>query len=406
MSLEELKKELEGINSEIDELIKKLDEPDDKSEDDPDEERMSLDEIEKRAAELTEKKADIEEKIKATERAEEKRAALEKMREKTPKKVIEIRGAKEMTLEELRKSHDYNMAYAEFIKTGKDEEVRALLTDLVNPGTGDSTIPVPTILSDAIATAWNASKIFSRIQKLDIKGSYEAVFELSATGAAVHVEGSDAPAAEKLTFGTVKIDPEYVKKWIPVSDKVLSLRGEAFLNYLNAEITYQIDKLLDHEVVNAITSAPATSSATAAGVATATASEIIDAVPTALAKLTSDATNVVAIMNTADFYGKLMTAKGTDGHPIYNTIMENNKITLSNYGVEVILDDNVASNHVLVGDLDGILAVTPNGAGVEFVVDPYTLAEANKVKVVGKELVGIAVVRPGYFANVTVSAGA
>lgn len=352
-----------------------------------------VDALEKRGAEIrktAKNRAELEERLAGTATP----AAAEFKAETEERKMP--------TLEEVRKSHEYNVAYAEYLKTGDAKEVRALLTNLVS----DGTVPVAEMVSDAIATAWEQTQLVSRINKIQVNGSYTAVFELSATGASVHVEGTAAPAEETITFGQVKIEPEYVKKWIRVSDKVLSLKGEAFLNYLNQEISYQINKLLDDTVISAIKACPAESTATAAAVPTATAAKPEDAVIAGLAVLADQATNPVAIMTKDTFYNKIVLAKGTDGQPIYNVIHDNGKTVIANYGVEVLFNSTVGADTVIVGDLSGALAVVPNGNAVEFVTDPYSLAEQNLVKIVGKELIGIGIVRPKFFAKVTIGATA
>ena len=126
------------------------------------------------------------------------------------------------TEKEARNSKAYIDAYAEYIKTGNDAEVRSLLTKNVASGT----IPVPEFLQEMIETAWERDGILSRVTRTNIRGNIKVPFELSADGAYVHVEGTSAPTEEALTFGLVSLIPETIKKWVSFSDEVNAMKGE------------------------------------------------------------------------------------------------------------------------------------------------------------------------------------
>jgi hypothetical protein len=68
-------------------------------------------------------------------------------------------------------------------------------------------------------------------------------------------------------------------------------------------------------------------------------------------------------------------------------------------GMEVMFNRNVAG--MLVGDLDGVVANFPEGEDFKFVIDDKSLAEHDMVKIVGKILGDIHLVRPNGFAVVT-----
>ena len=85
----------------------------------------------------------------------------------------------ERTLESVKNSNEYLEAFANYIKTGKDTECRALLTDLVDGGS----VPTPTVIDNFIATAWDRANLVSRVRRTSIKGTAKYPFEYSATGA-------------------------------------------------------------------------------------------------------------------------------------------------------------------------------------------------------------------------------
>ena len=67
-------------------------------------------------------------------------------------------------------------------------------------------------------------------------------------------------------------------------------------------------------------------------------------------------------------------------------------------GLEVLFNNNATG--VLVGDLDGVVANFPEGMDFKYIVDDRSLAEQDLIKIVGKILVAIHLVRPNGFALV------
>ena len=304
------------------------------------------------------------------------------------------------TLESVKGSQEYLEAFANYIKTGEEKECRALLTDLVDGGS----VPTPTIIDNFIATAWERANLVSRVRRTSIKGTAKYPFEYSATGASVHTEGAKAPDEEALVLGTVSVEPQMLKKWITVSDEVLALKGQEFLDYIYDEIEFRILALADAQVVAAIKAAPSSATTSAAGVRAVTVANVgFDTIFQALAELSSAAKNPVAIMNKNVYFNEFMSLKDLSNRPIYNVVADNGRPTYYINGVEVIFDNSLDDGTILVGDLDGIIMNLPDGREVTFVTDPYSLAEKDMVKIVGKMYAGIAVVRDGYFCKVTIT---
>ncbi len=310
-------------------------------------------------------------------------------------------GPEARTLESVRSSSEYEDAYVRYLQTGDATEARALLTDLVPGGT----VPIPTYVANRIETSWEHSILARRVRRVISDGQMKFPFELSATDAVIHVEGSAAPAEEVLTLGEVLITPKMIKKWITISDEVLKMKSRAFLDYIYDEIENKIMLKADAEVIAAIKAAPTTSSATAVAVPQLTPAAL-DAftIFSALAELSSDALNPVAIMNRKTFFNGFMALSDTTKRPIYNVVVENGRPVYYLNGVEVLFSDQLAPmTEIIVGDLDGMIRLQPDGDEVTFVTDPYSLAEADKIKIVGKLFAGFGVVRPKYFVRVTVT---
>lgn len=317
---------------------------------------------------------------------EERRKAAEAVAAGAGKEVRKGKEVETMTNKEIRNSHEYIEAFAKYIKTGKDAECRALLTENAD----DGVVPVPELVESRVRQAWENDKIFSRVSKTFVRGNLKVGFEISATDASVHAEGADAPAEEELVLGIVNMVPEYIKKWIAPSDKVLAMGAEEFLAYIYDELTYKIIKKAADLVVAAITSAPASSTSSAVGVAQIESEVDAAAIIDAIAELGDEAQNNVFI------------ASGSTIAAVKKAALTANYAFDPFQGLEVIAKDGVTG--AIVGDLAGVQANLPEGDSVRFIFDEYTLAEADLVKIVGKLLAAIAVVGPKMFAYITGSA--
>lgn len=315
--------------------------------------------------------------------------------------VIE-KGEKKMerTLVDVLNSEEYIDAYARYIKTNKDTEVRSLLTELVD----DGVVPVPTYLERKINTAWDNEGIIARVNKTYIKGIIRQGIEVSATDAAWHEEGDVAPDEEQIVIGVITIVPETAKKWITISDEVMDYKGREFLDYIYDEIEYRLAKLVSEKIVNTITSLPTSYVADASGKYTSAIAATMGGAVTpdvfikAQALLSDEARTPVILMNKqtkADFKSQ-MTA---DGYLLNNPFDGLEVIeTAALDAFSVAEADDVFA---IVGDLSAVRMNMPNGQGVEFKFDDLSLAEKDLIKVVGRIPVGIGVVASGRFVLIT-----
>ena len=309
---------------------------------------------------------------------------------------IEERNTNTMPIEEIRKSKEYIEAFANYIKTGKDDEVRALLS--TNATTATGYVPVPEIVEERIRTAWARLGLMDLVTKTYAKGNLKIGFELSATGAVVHAEGANAPSEETLTFGVVELKPESIKKWITISDEALDMGGEEFLYYIYDELTYRIAKAAQEILLSKITAASTSMSSTAVSVA-----EVDDGAPTVaivsecLGKLSDEASNPVIVMNKGTWsqfkaaqYNANYFVDPFEGLPVHfdNTIPAYSSTATT--GVWLI-----------VGDFSAAQANFPAGDSVTLKFDDLSLAEKDLVKIVGREYVGIGIVKDKAFCRVT-----
>lgn len=345
-----------------------------------------LDTIEERKAFLIEeqRKADVE-------------AVLNGAGETVTENIIPKETRNMADVMEIRNSEAYINAFAEAMKTGDYSECRSLLT--VN-APEDGQIVVPTIVEDKIRTAWEESEIFSKISKSNIKGVLSIGFEISGTDAVIHEEGSGAIEEEELTLGAVPIVPKMIKKYITVSDEVMALRGEAFIEYVYDELKYKIVKKAEGVVIAKIIANVGASTATTAGQATtsgdATRATVIDAI----SYVNSEAKELAILMSrrtwaTFEAARTLNTLDPFAELPVIFTSELGDYDTASE-------DDPFA----IVGDLAfGFRANLPNGYEVKISVDENSLSEADLIKVTGKLYAGLEPVAVDAFCVITKAGG-
>lgn len=378
---------------------------------------MNLDEVEARKAELGEELAEASNERLAEISAEldelearkaeladmaEKRAALEArvMTEGTKVETFEeletIEERKEdKPMIEVRNTPEYIEAFARYIKNEDPTECRALLSDNVSGGV----VPVPSVVEDRVRTAWEKDGIMSRVRKTYIRGNLKVGFELSATGAVVHTEGAAAPSEETLVIGVVSLVPASIKKWITISDEVMDLTGEAFLDYIYDEVTYQIAHKAAADLVTAIATAGTASTATAVGVPAIKATTITQPlIAQAMGKLSEEAADPVIIMNReteAAFKG--VQYSGSFATDIFEGLPRVYSSALKAFSAATSGD-----TYAIVGDLGrGAQANFPNGNEINIKFDDLSLAEKDLIKIVGREFVALGVVGPGCFVNIT-----
>lgn len=369
---------------------------------------MSIEELNERrtaiAAEIDAPEADLDaleaEARSINEELENRKAAESKKNEirsavalgagEVTKPIIEER--KTMTDIEIRNSDAYINAFAEYIKSGDDTECRALLSE-----NGSGTVAVPELVYDIVKNAWEREGIMSRVRKAYLKGNLKVGFELSADAAWVHTEGSGAVTTENLVLGTVSIVPESIKKSIQISDEALDLRGEAFLQWVYDELAYRIAKKAADTLVAKIVAATATNTSTAVGVPVITATTVsMGTIAGAIANLSDEAANPVIIMNKLTY-------------PVFKAVQYANGYGADPFeGLPVIFNNSLAAHSVattgvcyaIVGDLgEGALANFPNGEEIQFKMDDVSLADADLVKITGREYVGLGIIGPQSFVK-------
>ena len=374
---------------------------------------MTMEQIEARLAEIkTEidgEGADIEalsaevdslEERQSAIRAEaaEKRSLLDKVANMnvTPIDTVEERENKMENIE-YRNTPEYIEKYAEWFKDQDNAEKRAaLLTENV-----DGQIAVPDLVYDEIKTAWDEDEILRDIPRLSVKGNLKVNFEISASGAVKHTEGSGAVDEQTLTEGIVTMVPAYFKKWKSFSDEVMSMRGEAFLRYIYRELAHHIMKAISDDLIDQIAQLGTTATSTAPAAAKISGAPSIGLVAQAIGNLSDEANRPVIVMNklTWSAFKAAQYAGQFNVDPF-----EGLEVRFTNK-LKAYSAASTADVYMIVGDFSqGALINMPNGEDIEYTFDNISRKKEDLIEVLGKLYAAVAPVASGAFVNVAKAA--
>lgn len=355
----------------------------------------STEEVEK-LEELNEEVDALNEEAEQITEAQEQEKVAETLEEQPEVKAkateVSMEVKKEEKVMEMRNTKEYIDAYAEYIKTEKDDELRSLLTENVS-----GSIAVPDFVLDEVKTAWDKNELLSKVRKTNVKGNLRVQFEISGTDAVVHTEGAYAVEEEELVEGIVELQPVSIKKWISISDEVMDLRGEAFLRYIYDELTYRIAKKAADLLISKITALSGSASSSAPSVGIITKAPAMDTIAQAVGNLSDEATNPTIVMNKltyADFKAiQYANNYGVDPFEGLTVIFNNSLPAYSAASTNDI--------YMIVGDFnEGAIANFPAGEGIEIKVDEMSRKKEDLVEILGREFIALGVVADKAFVQV------
>lgn len=401
---------VERRNAIVDEIDSKKEEFENSDTEKREELLNDVEELTKEAESIDEEVKDLEEQ-RSTFKAQEERMSLST---NLSKMKIEERTEK-MENTNVLNTHEYNQLYADLIRGKVDErEVRSYIkrTD-PDPGllTSTSNVPIPVIMQGFVETAWYNYGKFSRLVAESFEpGIFKIPLETAASGASWHTEGGDAVAEEYITFGQVVLQPKMIKKWISLSDELMAMAAEDFLRYVADELVYRVILALDEAIINR-TDAGGLGVIGIAGNAntdTVTAAVDFNVINQAISGLVTFEDLVIA-MNPATFFNNFMALTDQVGRPIYSIAQDNAgkpAYFLNGYRVEFTQAlpayDSADANDVyaVVGNFRrGYRLNYPQGRDVITLVDPYTLATKDLVRMIGRLYVAGNVVKQKHFAQ-------
>ena len=355
-------------------------------------EEATTEEIDARAAELEAIRDELQARANAAAKAEAERKAVADGAGETRE---EHKEEKRMEISEIRNSPEYHEAYANYIRTGNDSECRTVLLTKNAPASGQ--LPVPDMLEDTIKTAWDKNEFLNKIRKTYFRGNLRVPFELTATGAWKHVEGTTGLTEEEITIGIVTLTPHNIKKLVRVTDECVAMGGEEFLRYIYDEVTYRILKELVKEIIDKIDDADTTNGATAIGIPKVKVAPGVMTLANAATNLSEEATDLCVVLN------RLTEAKFNSAYAIGNFAINPFDGFTKVYCSDLPAYDSASENdmYALVGDLKAIQANYPEGEGIIIKWDDLSEAEDDIVKVVGRQYAGFGVTAPGRLVKLT-----
>ena len=370
----------------------------------------SLEELEERKAQIEEEENKVEEEVKeevTEEPAEEVKEEITPEEERSLLKDtqnVESRNAENLELRsierkekmeekiEVRNSKEYIEAFANYIKTGEDKEVRALITTGGYATGNSATVEVPDMVYDIVKTAWEREDLMARVRNISVKGNLKVQFEVSGGAAVIHQEGNSAVTEESLVLGVVTLTPVSIKKWISLSDEVVDMRGEEFLRYIYDELTYRIAKKCADTLVGKIAALPASLTANSDGVYDEVSANKITKAPAlgliaeAIANLSDETRDITVVINKLT-YANFKAPQYAAGYPVDPfegaTVVFNNSLPA--------YDSASATNvYAIGGDFNhGALANYPSGEGISMKFDDTTLMTSDLVRILGRRYVAV-----------------
>ncbi len=335
-----------------------------------------------------------EELINETQEQEEVAESLENNEPETKSKLKEVSiEKKEERKMETRNTKEYINAFAEYVKTGKDEEVRALLTENVDGGT----IAVPDFVLDEVKTAWDNNELLSLVRRMNVRGNLKVQFEISGSDAVVHTEGAYAVDEEELVEGIVELVPTSIKKWVSISDEVMDMRGEEFLRYIYDELTYRIAKKAADLLIAKIVTLTTSASTNAPSVGKVTLAPAVGTIASAIAQLSDEAANPTIVMNKLT-WANFKTAQYANGYGV--DPFEGLRVVFNNT-LPAYSAANANAVYAIVGDFGhGAIANFPNGEDIEIKLDTLSKKKEDLVEILGREYIGLGVVADKAFVQI------
>lgn len=363
-------------------------------------------------AELEQRRAEKQAEEDALRAAEEDRRAEKAKRAEMRKLVAEGAGEpikifneerkQNMDLKEIRKSPAYVDAWVKGIKTDNYTECRKLLTENAldaNIAEGDGIVPVPAYVEDRIRALFADNSLLNRVRRTFYRGNLKVGFEVSSTGATVHAEGADAIDDEQLIIGVVEMIPGMMKKSIAISDEVIDMRGQEFLDFVFDEFVNKIEALLVEGFITILGTAPTTSTTSAVGVPEIEASAVtLDIVAQMLAEMTGNNANPILIMNRGT-YAAFRAAQLNANYAV--DPFEGCEIFYTSV-LPAVADATSSDVWLIAVDPQALHVNFPAGSDVKFTYDPYTLAKQDLVQITGRLYAAIALTTPGYACRVVV----
>ena len=322
-----------------------------------------------------------------------------------------------MEKENILETRSYELAWANYIRTGNDAEVRALVSTQ-NPESAG--VLVPTTLVNRIEdTLRTGGRILALCSITSVKGITEHPIAKSRTNPAWHDEtGTDKKVRKAITLTSVSMEPQFIAEILETTRKFENDSISAFWDWLISELPDALRRVVDREILTGAQSGKngirgiLTNTETMFVETLATHTLYFNSANEAVSLLDDGATsNVTAVMNKKTFLQNVMGLTGTDGHPIWQQVMTTNLNRPAFFfgGYPVVFTDDLPAydaatagqTYMLFGDFTAMKLNFPNGMAPSLIRDELTRKDENIIEYLSEIYVGGNVVRPGSFVKVT-----
>jgi len=311
----------------------------------------------------------------------------------------------------LYSSKRYELAWANYIRSGNEAEVRQLIST-VDSGTGK--IVVPTTLVNRIESRLRTGGRLVRLCRVEnIKGLTEHPVSVSTTDPNWHDETGTQKGEKTITIASIEIDPQFVAETLATTKKFEADSIEAFWGWLFTELPDALLRKIDREILYGL----ATGVNGIRGILTNANSLFVVHVTgvlmdfnianigvSALDDGTEDNTTVV--MNRRTFFDNIRGLRGDDGHPIWTSSSNEEKPKFFLGGFPVVFNSSLPAYDdadegdvfMVVGDFNAMLLNFPEGMSPKLIRDELTRKKENVVEYLSEIYVGGNITRPGCFA--------
>lgn len=263
------------------------------------------------------------------------------------------RSFEEMEKEELLGAPEYRSAYLKRLqgKELSDTELRALTTAA---GSAGGAVPTTT-LNKIVDKLRQTSALFPKINVSYVPGNLSLVVANAKNAAAWKAEGTDGTAADD-TVITVQLSGYELIKLVEISAAASAMTLDAFEDYIASELGRQMSIALENAILNGTGTGQPTG--ILSGVTWAAGNSVVyttavsyDNIVDGLALLpTLYHNNAVFVMSRKTLFSGIRKIKGSDGQPIF-AYNAQDKAAMTILGYPVIIDDYIADDVILLGDL-------------------------------------------------------
>jgi len=264
-----------------------------------------------------------------------------------------------MKIEEVLASAEYRSAYFKNLqgKELNDVEKRTLTTAANSVGAA-----VPTITQNQIIDKLRQySILYPRIGVVNVAGNVTLVVANAKNAAAWKAEGTNGTAADD-TVTSVTLGGNEIIKLVEISAKANAMTIDALESYIVDEIARQLAIAFENAILNGTGSANDQPQGILTGITWTAGTNMINWLATSVVSYdnivdglallpTLYHQNAVFVMSRKTFWSGIKKIKATDGTPLM-TYNPQDGVKFSILGYPVLVDDYIADDVILLGDLN------------------------------------------------------